>query len=213
MDEGTTVVTHEPVKASKINNRVKESLAVKKACINQIKKSPAISKVHQGSLNTVKNMQGHHVQNFNSFAKRGSMQVNNQNTLSMERIKFSYKPGRNAQNADSEAAMFNQEQMQADGSNAHKHKKAAAAHQARLPPQTALALQSPAPAGGANSKSLQHLMASKHHAPGKANINNRIVPVSRVGGGLGQKGMNSKAGMSNNAQAKAQAQSTTKHGV
>jgi len=56
-------------------------------------------------------------------------------------------------------------------------------------------------------------MASKHHGPGKANINNRIVPVSRVGGGLGQKGMNSKAGMSANSQAKAQAPSTTKHGV
>lgn len=58
MDEGTTVVTHEPAKASKMNNRVKESLAVKKACINQIKKSPAISKVHQGSFNAMKNMQG-----------------------------------------------------------------------------------------------------------------------------------------------------------
>lgn len=109
MDEGTTVVTHEPAKASKMNNRVKESLAVKKACINQIKKSPAISKVHQGSFNTMKNMQGQHAHGFNSFAKRGSMQVSNQNALSMERIKFNYKPGRHAQNTDSEAAMFNQE--------------------------------------------------------------------------------------------------------
>ena len=72
MDEGTTVITHEPmIKSAKMGgSRVKESQVVKKVSINQIKKSPAISKVHQGTFN---NMKGGHVQGFNSFGKRGSM--------------------------------------------------------------------------------------------------------------------------------------------
>jgi hypothetical protein len=57
------------------------------------------------------------------------------------------------------------------------------------------------PSGAANSKSLQHLLAQKQHgtSTGKANINNRIVPVSKVGVSLGQKGGNghSKTGVSN----------------
>lgn len=48
MDEGTSIVITDPPssKPTKGNNRVKETFPVKKASINQIKKSPAISKVN-----------------------------------------------------------------------------------------------------------------------------------------------------------------------
>ena len=48
MDEGTSIVIADPPsnKPTKGNNRLKETIAVKKASINQIKKSPAISKVN-----------------------------------------------------------------------------------------------------------------------------------------------------------------------
>lgn len=107
IDEGTSIVINEPTtgKAAKGNNRVKESIAVKKASINQIKRSPAISKVNPGSFNTIKNMHGQNVQGFSSFSKRGSFQTASQPALSMERMKFNYRPYKMAHDVDGMAAL------------------------------------------------------------------------------------------------------------
>lgn len=217
MDEGTSIVINEPttVKAAKGNNRVKESIAVKKASINQIKRSPAISKVNQGAFSTVKNMHGQTTHGFSGFSKRGSFQTASQPALSMDRMKFNYKPYKMAHDPDGTAATQDHGHHEA---GPQKFKKMAAAGQMRLPPQTPMALQSPNPSGVANSKSLQHLMGQKHHAAssGKMNINNRIVPISKVGVSLGQKGgmgQHSKTGAFNTQSKQSHPPQSTKHGV
>lgn len=113
----------------------------------------------------------------------------------MERMTFNYKPYKMAHDSD---GMAHSDAGHHEGAP-QKYKKMTVG-QMRLPPQTPMALQSPHPAGMANSKALHQQMGPKHHtgSTGKMNINNRIVPISKVGVSLGQKG-----GMSQHAKASA----------
>jgi hypothetical protein len=139
MDEGTSIVINEPttVKAAKGNNRVKESIAVKKASINQIKRSPAISKVNQGSFNTIKHIQGPNAHGLTSFSKRGSFQTASQPALSVERMKFNYKSYKMAHDVEGMATPSDQGHHE---TGPQKYRKMAAGGQMRLPPQTPMAL-------------------------------------------------------------------------
>lgn len=152
----------------------------------------------------------------NSFSKRGSHQTVSQPTLSVDRMAFNYRPHRTAQDHDGQ----HNDAAHGEATGPPKYKKQHAPGQMRmLHNQNSMPMNHHA-TSFSSQKSLHHtpMSAQKHHANqgGKSNINNRIVPISKVGLSLGQKsgmGHHSKGNNFTSQTRQPQAPLSTKHGV